>query len=215
MYVTQFTHSGKVVTLHHYDPEREHISRHISEKKEFYEGSTLQYLAANIEPGGTWVDAGACIGTHTVFFALFCADRVISIEPAAANFSMLSRNIKANEREFRATVQAWNCGISKDARMLWYTVPDNNAGAVQMKGANIVGSRKPENTIFNPIRFLKIDCEEMTGEVLEAFLPIIEKDKPYILIEANDIPPSLRELGYKEVKNWRQGTKTYLLQYEN
>jgi FkbM family methyltransferase len=51
----------------------------------FYEASMLEYIRRHYH-GGTFIDCGSSIGNHTLFFAAFCADRVLSVEPVASSF---------------------------------------------------------------------------------------------------------------------------------
>lgn len=196
------------ITLHHFKDD--HIGRHISTKLEFYEFPILQYIAQHVPTGGTWVDAGACIGTHTVFFGLFCADKVIAIEPSRRNFDLLCRNIEANG--MGGEVVAVNSAITLDGRpMVTVERPDNCGNTNMVDDPAGQETVTPADVIDEKIHFLKIDCEDMSHEVLVAFLPIINQDRPYILIEANAIPPSLTGVGYTEMMNFRSGSRTYLL----
>jgi FkbM family methyltransferase len=62
----------------------------------WYEGDMLRYIRDNYA-GGVYIDGGACIGNHTVYFATFCADRVIAVEPVPRNATHLRDNVALNE----------------------------------------------------------------------------------------------------------------------
>lgn len=204
---TELTYSQRTITLHH---GQDHIGRHISKQKQFYEHHILGYITRHCPLGGTWVDVGACIGTHTVFFAMFCADKVVAFEPAPANYTLLEKNITANGLTDK--VVAVNVGISRDGRKVAILFnPDNYGNTSLVDDADGYETITPADAIDEPIAFLKIDCEEMSGEVLRAFLPVIRRDRPYILIEHHLPPPELMSIGYTVMEDFRQGTLTYLL----
>lgn len=203
---TEFSYFNRKITLHH---GQDHIGQHISGRKEFYEQHILSYITRHCPLGGTWVDVGACIGTHTVFFVMFCADKVIAFEPAPANYALLEKNITANG--LTGKVVAVNAGISRDGRKMAIRFNPDNYGNTNLAGAGDIETIAPADAIDEPIAFLKIDCEEMSGEVLQAFLPIIRQDRPYILIEHPFPPPELISISYSVIEDFRAGTLTYLL----
>ena len=61
----------------------------------FYEAPMLAYIRKHYH-GGTFIDGGACIGNHTLFFARFCCDQVIAVEPVVRNMAQLmeAQNVK-------------------------------------------------------------------------------------------------------------------------
>ena len=65
-------------------------------KGKYYEQAMLDYIRVNY-PGGTYIDGGACIGNHTLYFAALCAQQVIAVEPVKRNAAHLWRNWQAKQ----------------------------------------------------------------------------------------------------------------------
>jgi hypothetical protein len=59
----------------------------------YYEAPLLDYIRKHYH-GGTFIDGGACIGNHTLWFARYCADQVLAVEPVARNMAHLWRNVE-------------------------------------------------------------------------------------------------------------------------
>lgn len=84
-------HRAKIVA-----PENDHITKLITASKKYYEDDLLKAIR-NLRPVGVYVDVGAHIGNHTVFFAKECSpDHVIAIEPDSDNIEFLLQNVRAN-----------------------------------------------------------------------------------------------------------------------
>ena len=63
----------------------------------FYEHVMLEHIAAWYH-GGSFIDIGASIGNHTIYFALRCkADAVYSFEPVLNSFDHMFRNVILND----------------------------------------------------------------------------------------------------------------------
>ena len=70
------------------------LEQYITKHKSFYEADLLEYIRG-LGLGGTYVNVGAHVGNHSVFFAEYCAcDEVISIEPDDFNYELLVENTK-------------------------------------------------------------------------------------------------------------------------
>jgi hypothetical protein len=72
------------------------IIRFIESSRTFYELELLEYAAACGPRGGVFIDVGANIGNHTVYFGKFLADFVLAIEPSPIAVRCLLRNIALN-----------------------------------------------------------------------------------------------------------------------
>jgi len=71
----------------------------------FYEQPMLQYIRKAYH-GGTFIDCGACIGNHTLWFARYCADKVIAIEPVTRNIEHAKVNVKLSGLQNVTFIQA-------------------------------------------------------------------------------------------------------------
>lgn len=62
----------------------------------FYEQRFLDYIRS-LQIRGVYVDVGAYVGTHSLYFARLCnAARVYAFEPLTSNFDRLSANLVLN-----------------------------------------------------------------------------------------------------------------------
>ena len=68
----------------------------VRSRKSFYEMDLLVHLAGNGPRGGLAIDVGANIGNHTVFFAKYLADQVLSIEACRKIIDVLAINLAKN-----------------------------------------------------------------------------------------------------------------------
>ena len=78
------------IALPGHDP---YFIRKFERKRSFYEADVLLHLAHRGPRGGLFLDVGAHVGNHTLFFASFLADHVIAIEPNPATATLLRRNV--------------------------------------------------------------------------------------------------------------------------
>ncbi len=87
------TAAGKTVFLH---VEGDYIPQKIRNEKRFYEPEFLELLSGLHQTGGTFVDVGANIGNHSIYFAKVVGAPVIAIEPAPDNHVCLAVNAALN-----------------------------------------------------------------------------------------------------------------------
>ncbi len=74
----------------------EYIWERIRSTQTFYEQPMLEFIQ-RLGLGGTYVDIGANLGNHCVFFARHCAcTKVLAFEPFAPCFELLQHNIRLN-----------------------------------------------------------------------------------------------------------------------
>jgi FkbM family methyltransferase len=66
---------------------------------EEYERATTNLVRTHLKPGGVFLDIGANIGYFTLFAAKLVGEsgRVIAFEPDPANFTLLEKNVRAND----------------------------------------------------------------------------------------------------------------------
>lgn len=144
-------YEGREVTFYDVDPAS-HIGNCLLNVC-WYELPNLEIIRS-LQVGGNYVDAGAHIGTHSIFFSLFCPARAVyAFEPHPPFYANLVNNLEANGVN---NVRAFRCGLA---------------------GAD--GGRMPTNAGWSPeswaldsfgiedVRLLKIDVEGMELRVLQ------------------------------------------------
>lgn len=77
---------------------------HFHSRGRIYESRMLEFIRS-LNKKGTYVDVGANIGNHSVFFDKFCkSDKVVAIEPIKQIFDVLSENIDLNKARKTTTL---------------------------------------------------------------------------------------------------------------
>lgn len=122
----------------------------------WYEAENLEYIR-NLQVTGTYVDVGAYIGSHTLFFWEFCpADRVYSFEPQAAAYAKLVENLQANNL---SSAYAINCALSASSGGGSLRTPDpGNRGGTFLQSGNEI-SVLTLDSFRTEARLIKIDVE--------------------------------------------------------
>jgi FkbM family methyltransferase len=194
----------------------DHIGKQLKMSKGFYEQPMLNYIQSqNID--GTYIDAGSNIGNHAVFFAKYCTDKVIAIEPVPSNYKILQDNIRNNNLNDKIEALKYAITLS-EGEFSFNEFPDNMGMCAIVPGKGVKSIKLDSLDIKDRIGLLKIDCERMDFDVLQSASNLILRDKPHIFIEAQDlnllsqIKDFLGPLGYI-IKARFNSTPTYHFQY--
>lgn len=164
------------------------IQKMIVRSADFFEVDILNILRSDyIREGFIFLDIGANIGNHTVFFSKVCkAEKVYSYEPVLSTFKILKKNVKINR--LSDIVSTFNFALGESA---------GRASINQYKTSNIGGTsiRASENgeievysldeLEFNEdvIDFVKIDVEGFEYHVLNGGIGFLKRYKPLLFIE--------------------------------
>lgn len=155
----------------------------------FYEIDLLEHLFKTYGTGGVYVDFGAFIGTHSLFFSRVCkADLVIAVEPHPTNAMVCLHNLRENGC-VNADVIPMAAGESRGR----VTCPIPESGA--MGGINVVLAGDSLDLTVPMIRsgdlitaapkLIKIDCESSSIAVLRGCLPEIKEYRSVVVIESH------------------------------
>lgn len=179
----------------------------------FYEQDLL-CAVRELRLKGVYVDVGANIGNHTVFFSLHCpSTRVIAIEPNPAALELLKLNCAS-----RKNVQMVACAVgARRGAVRVKPTARNNLGSSRIGDAgHIVRMSTLDLVVENQkVAFIKIDTEGYELNVLRGASNVL-KSKPVLAVECST-PESLdavqRELaryGKYSVSPRYCATPTYL-----
>jgi FkbM family methyltransferase len=140
----------------------------------FYEEQMLRYIEA-LGLGGAYVDVGAYVGTHALFFATHCAaSHVHAFEPRPRHLATLRRHVEQNDLAARVTLHA--DGLSDRAE----SVP------IELdRKKEQIACRRLDELIDEPVSVIKIDVEGMEEKVLGGAAGILRTSRPLLFIEAN------------------------------
>jgi FkbM family methyltransferase len=152
------------------------IYRHLLQNR-FYEQQFLEYIRG-LRLTGAYVDVGAYIGTHTLFFAMMCqADHVYAFEPRDAMYDELRRNIALND--VTQKVSAFNWALADRAGKL----------TVQLdRQLHTFDTRSLDSLVDVPIALMKLDVEGAEPAVLDGSARILDRWRPIIFAEAGTGP---------------------------
>ncbi len=152
---------------------------------------------------GLWLDIGAHVGNHTVYFSTKCkADEVWAYEPTPSTFEVLKENVSNNPgcpvKLFNCAVgsKKGTCGIFENKRAGRNKVLKN--GNIPME---IIGD------ISAKVALIKIDVEGFEFEVLKGGMKLIERDLPELFIETFEPVEKLIEVLPKKYR--------LIMQYNN
>ena len=154
--------------------------------------------------GKLFLDIGANIGNHTLFFAReLKAGCIHSFEPVTQTFRILQSNVEINNLMDKVCLH--NLGLGKEAcKASTCGYDKHNIGGVGLKpdeSGSIEVRRLDDFTFEDKIFFIKIDTEGAELSILQGGEQTIKKHKPYILLEAwyesiEPIRAFLHEFGY-------------------
>lgn len=172
-------------------------------QSEFYEKRLLEKIK-NYNLSGNYLDIGANVGNHSIYFSLFCkSTTVYSYEPHPQIFNVLSNNIKKNDI---SNIQAINCGLgSKEEKLKMSKIDLKNCGStkIEQNGEETVLVKTLDSFNLDNIVVMKIDVEGFEKEVLLGSIKTIKKNYPMIIIESSNqkqfkkISDFLYPLGYR------------------
>jgi FkbM family methyltransferase len=219
-----FTYNGKEygITGFNYDDD---ILKRIRKKGIFYEIEILEFIKSeNLE--GIYVDIGANIGNHTIFFANECkSSKVISFECYEKVFDILKLNCEKNVTSKDIILN--NTAITNSATAFVQPSDDKNIGETkitheqELDGIS-VQARKLDDYIddLEDIAFIKIDVEGNELDVLKSSKAVLTKFSPVLLVESmwdnfikvNDF---MLGLGYRLTKRFATDPNLYYYKKEN
>jgi FkbM family methyltransferase len=208
---------------------KDHITRAFK-RGHFYEDDFLDMIAKKYASSGTFVDVGAFVGNHSVFFAKHClADQVVAFEPFPETFQLLRHNIKLNG--LASKIKAVNKGIGDQTSTLTMSiVSEGNRGMnrIDVGGKTRVDVTTLDSELANhtmPISFLKIDAEGFGANVIRGAKQILTEHKPVVAVElepdvtvqpspSDNIEQLLGELGYV-AKSCHNATPTWIFEHHS
>ncbi|HJL19075.1 MAG TPA: FkbM family methyltransferase [Sandaracinaceae bacterium LLY-WYZ-13_1] len=173
---------------------------------ELYEEPFLEYIRS-LGVTGAYVDVGAFIGTHTVYFGAMCdASYVYAFEPRATPRAELRRNVALNGLESR--VRVVEKGLADEPKRVTVRMDRRNwtFDCVRM-----------DDVVSGPVGLIKIDVEGGEIDVLRGATRILEESAPVIFAEAlstearDELRAYLRSFGYERTGRVFNAAPTYEL----
>ena len=174
----------------------DHVLETIRTTGAFYEADLLDWLGTLRVPEGRFVDAGAFVGNHTIYFAGVLGREVVAYEPNPVAYERLTAHVAANDVSDR--VRTERLGLSDRAgwaSLIDSPVPNNRGGASLAPRASgeieLVGL---DEHLGSPddIACMKLDVEGMEIDALRGARATIEASRPLLLVECMTQPAFAR-----------------------
>ncbi|ENO8808635.1 FkbM family methyltransferase [Photobacterium damselae subsp. damselae] len=163
-----------------------------------------------IKDTDTVLDVGAFIGTHTIYFSsLVCNGKVISFEARKDIYDVLKIN-----SDKLSNVTVINSGIGKNNYKIEIehkslNGSDNFGGLdlkpidkLEHKEVEIISINKLDSYDLEKVDFIKVDVEGMEYDVLLGAENIINKNRPVIFLELNDVEHGSNLLSWAKNNNY-------------
>jgi FkbM family methyltransferase len=157
---------------------------------QFYEKEELALMSQHITADTRYVDVGANIGNHVIYFGKYHHLRnIVAIEPNPLAAALLRFNVLLNELTDVVDLSCLAYGLSDEIGNADLVVPRNNLGASKIMdnsdgklklttGDELMGDRA--------VDFVKIDTEGMEMKCLRGLDQTIRRCRPTMFVEVNN-----------------------------
>lgn len=198
-------------------PAGDHITN-ILKTGNYYEQSMLEYIRRNKSRGLTFVDVGAFVGAHTMYFLRGCGARMVyAFEPNPDAYELLASNMAGKDR-----VKTFCTALgSRSRRGEIVEGNDGNMGStsVREKPRGPIGIKMLDSVLKledSPhIDIMKIDAEGMSLEVLKGAVDTIGRCSPSLFVEIgpgddeNGIHDFMRAHAYEPIQKFNATPTIY------
>lgn len=182
-----------------------------------YEQVFLDHVRTSAREG-VYLDVGAHLGTHTVWFAKLCpSTQVHAFEPVSRYAEVVRRNIVANDLQGKVTLH--NIGLSDvPGEATNYLSPEHQVGFADSDGQGVTETfavRRLDDVVSGPVAVIKLDVEGMEVKALQGARRILSRYRPTVFAEAHneqraaDIAAALAPFGYRPTGKVFNATPTY------
>jgi len=197
--------------------ETPYVYRRAAAGNSVYEEPFLEHIRS-LGLAGTYIDVGAHLGTHSLWFALLCpATRVHAVEPVSRYADVIRRNVAANGLADKVVVH--QIGVSDRAgHAVNYLSPEHQIGFAG-EGSGVVESfqvrRLDELVRRERVVVIKADVEGMESLALAGATRILARHRPVVFAEAHSeeaaraVADVLAPHGYSATGRVFNATPTY------
>ncbi len=158
----------------------------------FYETEELEIIRAHCPKNAVFVDIGANIGNHALFaLKMLGVKQVIPFEPNPVAIAVLTSNLGLNGELARCDLSHLGLGLSdkpQDGLAMEVDKPNKNLGGGRLvAGGDLRVIAGDEALADRKVDFIKIDVEGMEMQVLGGLAHTLERCRPVIFIEVDDV----------------------------
>lgn len=166
-----------------------------------HDRNMLPILLSHIPINGIVLDIGGFIGDHTIAYLNKVGENgiVYAFEPYIKAFECLEFNLKDYKN-----VKAFNYALGNSEDYISIEIVETNDGMNFIKEGNEVRITKLDTISqnFTKLDFIKIDCEGYELEVLKGGQHTIQKFKPKMLIEINEMTLNRQGIKREDIYEW-------------
>lgn len=146
----------------------------------WYELPLLEFIRS-LQVGGNYVDAGAYVGTFSVFASLFCpAEKVYAIEPQADIYAKLLSNLEANGIQH---CEAHNVALSDRPGTGAMSNHPTNRGGARLTPGQAVEVVTLDSLALPNVTLVKIDVENSELAVLRGAQQTLANGVEHVFVE--------------------------------
>lgn len=215
-------HSGRSVSFQFTDPA-DYIAKKIIDSKVFYESDVLDEIAALGVGEGLFVDVGANIGNHSLFFSVVLNRRVVAFEPVENAYAQLVQNVHLNRVEDSVSCHRVALGAEQGRGCMKIVAGNLGASSFTADQDGNVALATLDSMLYEKnqsIALIKIDVEGLELDVLRGAVKTLKRDAPVLVVEGQTsvafgkISDFLGELQYVPV-SMRGITPTYFFVHQS
>lgn len=143
------------------DRPHDYIQSRIRTGHEFYERSLLNFLSRITKPEPLFIDIGANIGNHSIYFALQRRAQVLAFEPNRDNYERLKRNVQASG--VSSHVRTWNAAVgSKSATVVSSGDNEANSGGFTVVECTPSTANAVPQLVLDALEGLRVEASRDT-----------------------------------------------------
>ncbi len=184
------------------------IQQEILKRRNFYEFKLLGNVREKyLKPNFTYLDCGANIGNHSLFFACIAkAKKIFAFEGNPPTYDVLAKNIELNN--LQNIIKAYNCVLGEKEGFAQISHCDllNIGGTdfAESENTNGIVMKALDSFSFDSkIDFIKMDVEGFEYQVLRGGKNLLLRDKPILWVESfsdnyTKVSQLLSEFGYRQ-----------------
>jgi FkbM family methyltransferase len=204
--IFSFDYCGRIISFN-ISNKNDFIQGQIIKNNNFYEIDLLEEISRLPIGDGAFIDVGANIGNHTVYFSSILKRDVYSFEPIKSCHDELIKNILANGSYEKVKVFNTAIGSKKDVGFMSINKENIGASKFNISGAGDVPIAPLDDYIDDSkkVALIKIDVEGYESEVITGAKKIIDANRPLIIAETQNqvdfikVSAALKEFDYSPI----------------
>lgn len=154
-----------------------------------------KFMELNLPFNSTFIDVGSNYGYHSLFASKLCKN-VVSFEPQRVLYDLQLKNIADNNIKNITLMHlgVGDCDTVIELDPINYSEYTNVGNLSVGVGGELVKFKKLDSFAFKNVSAIKIDVQGYEKHVLNGMLELIERERPFIIIEIESV--HINKFGY-------------------